>query len=329
MFSRDHHLSGRSQSRTRGATMARFIAPLAVVALLAITAWLEFDSRAAAEGAVRAYADSAASRYSQHISTLLRSHLVASTAPVRDLRLASNDSLPHPRVLSDRAWACDCGALGDVLFAFRFDFDDGRLTPDRALVAPVLRSLTRHVPQALPQITESANGSNATGPDGVLRKTAMVVFDTVASQPFVLSYELVADAANTPRALYGVATDPTHLREAYEELAAADSLLPPSITKGRPNDSLIVIRISDATTGTIFERPAPIPSGAASHTDTLDAWLGGQVVTLALRPELVSELLSRSAPRNPRPLQLALLAVAALLSLLALKFRRQRTWGFR
>ena len=111
MFSRDHHMSG-GPSRLRGATMTRFVAPLAVIALLAITAWLEFDSRAAAQGAVRDYAAVASSRYSQHIATLLKSHLVASTRPVRDLRLSPGDTLPHPRVLSERASQCDCGAVG-------------------------------------------------------------------------------------------------------------------------------------------------------------------------------------------------------------------------
>ena len=306
--------------------MARFIAPLAVIALLAITAWLEFDSRAAAQGAVREYAEEAASRYSEHIATLVQAHLVASTAPVREPRLALGDSLPHPRVLSDRAWACNCGAIGDVLFAFRYDFDNGRLVADRDLVAPVLRSLTRHVPQALPQITENGatagDGSDAIGSDGALRRTAMIAFDTVASQPFVFSYALVADATNRPRALFGVATDPSHFREAYERLAGADTLLPRSITKGRPNDSLIVIRTTDATTGTVFARPTPIPAGAVVHTDTLESWLGAQVVTVAIRPEFVKELITGGVPGTPRPLQLTLLLVAAVLSLLTLKLRR-------
>src|SRR5688500_2428602 len=191
-------------SRPRGATMPRLIAPLVVVALLAVTAWLEFDSRAAAEDAVRAHAEVASSRYSQHIATLLQSHLVASTAPVRDLVPGPEEELPHPRVLSERSWLCDCGAIGDVLFAFRYDFDDGRLVPDRDLVAPVLRSLTRHVPQALPQITETATASAEATASDSLRRTAMIAFDTVASQPFVFAYSLVADATNRPRALYEI-----------------------------------------------------------------------------------------------------------------------------
>ena len=312
--------------------MTRFIAPLAVIALLSITAWLEFDSRSAersrrtaAEGAVREYARVAASQYSKHITTALQSHLVATTAPIRDLRPGA--ALPDPRILSDHAWRCACGVIGDVLFAFRYDFDDGRLLPDRDLVPRVVRSLARHVPQALPQITENANAppgdSNGTGPDNVLRQSAMIVFDTVASQPFILTYALVSDATNRPRALYGLATDPKGLRNDYERLARTDSLLPSSITKGRPNDSLLAIRIADATTGTIFARPAPLPAGAVVHTDTLEKWLGAQVVTVAIRPELVNELHTGDPPPAPRPLQLTLLAGAAAISLLALRYRRR------
>jgi hypothetical protein len=333
VFSREHHhKSGGRLPRPRGATVARLIAPLTVVALLAVTAWLEFDARAAersrrtvAESAVREYAAAATAQYSHDIATLLQSHLVATTAPIRDSRLG--DALPPPKVLSDRAWQCNCGAIGDVLFTFRFDFDDGKLVPDRDLVAPVLRSLARHVPQALPQITENGNatadGSDATGSDGALRRTAMLVFDTVASQPFLFAYALVADATNRPRSLYGVATDPRDLREAYERLARSDSLLPASITKGRPNDSLMAVRTTDATSGTVFARPAPIPTGAVVHTDTLEAWLGAQVVTVAIRPELVSELLGGEVVPAPRPLQLTLLTLAAALTLLALILRRR------
>lgn len=317
-------MSGGSTSRTRGATSARFITPLAAITLLAITAWLEFDSRAAAAGAVREHAAIATSRYSQHIATLLQSHLVASTAPVREPRLPLGDSLPHPRALSDRAWLCDCGAIGDVLFAFRYDFNNGRLVTDRDLVAPVLRSLIRHVPQALPHITENgATTGDGADTDGALRRTAMIAFDTVASQSFVFSYALVADATNRPRALYGVATDPRHFREAYERLARADTLLPLSISKGRPNDSLIAIRTTDATTGTLFARPPPLPTGAVVHADTLEAWLGSQVITVALRPELVDELSTGGATGGPRPLQLTLLLAAAAVFLLTLKFRRR------
>ena len=328
MFSHDHHISSNPFSRHRGATLARLITPLAVVALLAVTAWLEFDSRATAEDAVRQHAAAAASRYSEHIATILQSHLTASTAPLRE-RLRLGDSLPHPRVLSEGAWRCDCGAIGDVLFAFQYDFDDGRLVPDRDLVAPVLRSLARHAPQALPQITENAAETADVSASDSLRRTAMIAFDTVASQPFVLAYALVADATNRPRALYGVATDPKEFREAYERLAAADSLLPRAITNGRPNDSLVVIRTADPTSGTIFVRLAPLPAGAVVHTDTLDAWLGGQVVTVAIRPELVKELMASGAPGGPRPLQLTLLGIAAVLSLLALWFRPRRAGRFR
>lgn len=324
MFSREHHRKpGTSSSRRRGSTTTRFIAPLAVITLLAITAWLEFDARRAAEGAVREYARVATSRYSEHIATLLKSHLTASTAPVRDLRLSTGDTLPDPRVLSERAWQCDCGAIGDVLFAFRYDFDDGQLVPDRDLVAPVLRSLARHVPQALPQITDNGSAGDGSDSADAVRRTSMIAFDTVASQPFVLSYALVADATNRPRALYGTATDPKHFREAYERLARADSLLPSSIPKGRPNDSLMVIRTTDATSGTVFERLAPLPTGAVVHTDTLDAWLGAQVVTVAIRPEFVKELVTGGVPGAPRPLQLTLLLLAAILSLLTLKLRRR------
>ena len=326
MFSREHRYGSAAElSRQHGATTAHFIAPLAVIALVAITAWLEFDARAAARSAVRDYAQAAASRYSQHITTLLRSHLAASTTPVRDLRASPDDSLPHPRVLFERAWQCNCGAIGNAQFTFRYDFTTSQLVPDRELVAPVLRSLARHVPQALPQITENAN-TTANGTDEVLRKTAMIVFDTVASQPFVISYALVADATNRPRALYGVATDASDFRGAYEKLAGTDSLLLPSVTKGRPNDSLMVIRATDATTAAIFERLAPLPSGAVVHVDTLDAWLGAQVVTVALRPGFVEELRTGGAAVAPRPLQLALLGLAAVVSLLTLKFRRRRTY---
>jgi signal transduction histidine kinase len=64
------------------------------------------------------------------------------------------------------------------------------------------------------------------------------------------------------------------------------------------------------------------------HTDTLDAWLGGQITTIAIRPDLAGTLLIGGIPASRLPLQLTLLAIAATLAGVALvQVRRTRELG--
>lgn len=328
--------SGRSR---RGGSVTQLAAPLAVLALLAITAKLTLDAvaaershRAAAESALRDYAAFASWQLSRQLASQMRTHLVLTLAPVRDLRLQPGSPLPHPRILADRARECDCGFKDDIVLAFRFDLDERRLTTDRAASADVTRDLVRHLSSAVDRISRRrARGSAEMQPEVAgdrLLQTAAVAFDTLGGQSFGLAYGTVLDAAARARTVYGVTFRLEHLAEDFGRLIGDAPLLPPSLMRDKPNDSLLAVSASHAATGTIFTTAVAPAPGVPAHVDTLAAWLGGQVNAVAIRPEHAGTLLIGGIPPSRLGLQLSLLAVAIALAVVALvQVRRTRELG--
>jgi signal transduction histidine kinase len=158
----------------------------------------------------------------------------------------------------------------------------------------------------------------------MLRMTSAIAYDTLAGEPFVLAYGLVLDTDARPVALYGLASRAKHLADDFANLLGSQPLLPPSLMRGMPNDSLLAIHAWHQAVGTIFATPVTT-AGVPAHADTLPAWLGGHVTTVAIRPELASTLLIGGIPATRLPLQLTLMAVAAALAIVALvQVRRTR-----
>jgi signal transduction histidine kinase len=324
--------------RPRQGGLTQLAAPLAVLALLAITAKLTIDARAAershraaAESALRDYAAFASWQLSRQLASHLRTHLMMSLDPVRHLSIRPGASLPHPRILADRARQCNCGFKGDIALAFRFNLGGGRLIPDRPVNAEVMRDLARFLPSATDRIASGwsrEGGDTAEMGGDMLRRTAAIAFDTLGGEPFVLAYGFVLDDETRPRALYGVASRLEHLAEDFGRILRDAALLPPSLMKGLPNDSLLTVRASHPATGTIYETAVAPSQGVTAHTDTLTAWLGGHVTTVAIRPELAATLLIGGIPASRLPLQLTLMAIAAALAIVALvQVRRTRELG--
>lgn len=315
--------------------MAQLATPLAVIALLAITARLTLDARsaershrAAAENALRDYAGFAAWQYERHLTGHMRSHLMMSLAPIRENRGRFEGPLPPPGVLVTHAGECNCGFKEDIVFAFRVELDGGKLVVDRPVSAEVQRAIARHVSSGAAQIAERGKETSAE-PEmhELLRRTATIALDTIAGQPLVMAYGFLMDNAWHARAVYGLVSTPRHLSTDVERVLQSEALLPPSLVKGRPNESLLAIRTVHPLVGTIYET-APAPAGVPVHTDTLDAWLGGTITTVAVRPELVNTLLIGGMPPSRLPLQLTMLVVATALALVALiQVRRTRELG--
>lgn len=332
----DPPASGGSAPRRYFAWLAPLATPLAVLALLAITASLTLDARSAershrtaAENALRDYASFASWEFSRHVTQHLRSHLMMSLGPVRDRRLREATPLPPPNVLSDRAQDCACGFGTDIAFAFRYQIGGGDLVTDRPVSAPVVRDLARHLGPAIQGIAKTLSEVQATATAGMsrdmLRYTSAIAMDTLGGQPFVLTYGLVLADGSRPRALYGTATDPSHLRKDFERVMRSETLLPPSLVRGMPNDSLLAIRTVHPVVGAIWQSSVPPVPGVSMHTDTLAAWLGGMITSVTIRPELAGTLLIGGLPASRLPLQLTLLAVATALAILALvQIRRTR-----
>jgi signal transduction histidine kinase len=321
--------------RRGAAAISHLATPLAVVALLAITAKLTLDARsaershrAAAERALRDYAGFAAWEFERHLSGHMRSHLMMTLAPIRESRRRSEKTLAAPHILTDHAGQCKCGFKDDIVFAFRIQLNGGKLVLDRPVPAATQQALVRHLQAGVGRI--AARGKVPTSEPEMhewLRRTATIAFDTLAGQPVVLAYGFLMDNNSRARAIYGVASNLSHLREDVERVIAEEALLPPSLVNGRPNDAVLAIRVLHPVIGMILET-APAPADVPMYTDTLEAGLGETITTVALRPELANSLLIGGIPPSRLPLQLTLLAVATALALVALlQVRRNRELG--
>lgn len=325
----------KSRPRRGAAAIIQLATPLAVLALLAITARLTLDARsaershrAAAESALRDYAGFAAWEFERHLSGHMRSHLMMSLSPIQESRRRSDPFLPPPSVLTDHAGECDCGFKKDIAFAFRLELDGGKLVFDRPVPSPTQRALARQIQAGVVQIAARGKVKGKT-PEmhELLRRTATVAFDTLAGQPLVLAYGFLMDKNWHARAVYGVASTPGHLGSDIRRVLNTEDLLPPSLVKKRPNDQLLSIRVMHPLVGTIHET-APAAPGVPMHTDTLETSLGGIITTVALRPELANSLLIGGIPPSRLPLQLTLLGVATALAMVALlQVRRNRELG--
>lgn len=307
--------------------------PAAVLLLLALVAGLIYHARAAeqshratAERALRDYAAFAAWEFSRHALEQVRSSASVTVLPAYRMRLASGAALPSPSLLSRQSITCSCEFGKDVRLGFRVTLPSGTLDTDRQADAPTRQAIMRH----LPEFRELAVALTDTGRDEFTEarpEWARVSFDTIAGESAMLMYTVMRDRKGVARAAYGVVGEPIQLGEAFTCIGDAGSgepLLPPSLTRGAPNDSMLHVRLEYPGGGTAYALGAPT-GGAHSASDTMPAEFGGLITVVELRPAMASSLLIGGVPQTRLPWLLALLGLAALLAALALvQLRRGR-----
>ena len=303
----------------------------AVLALLALIAWLTWEARAsdrsrrvAAEGVLRDYAAFAAWQFERAVRGYLSSHLSMSLSAVPRDPVRPGAPLPHPSLLSESVARCRCGFQEEVRFAFAVDLSAETIMVDRPLDPELESALSRFVGIGHElgrgiAVARDRRDEDGRGP-GVLR------FDSLAGSPYVLALAVVRDRSESPRALYGLAADPRHFTEDFARIVRDQPLLPPSLIGELPNDSALWIRISHPAAGTILGT-GPDSSRATSTvvTDTVAPSLGGLILTVAPRREIAQSLLIGGVPSSRLPLYLSLLTLAVALTGIALvQLRRAR-----
>ena len=100
------------------------------------------------------------------------------------------------------------------------------------------------------------------------------------------------------------------------------AVLPPSLTKGLPNDSLFAVQVSDANGRELFRSPRQYPptfSGEHTH-----AAFGGLVTRVSLNPDVASALVIGGLPESRLSLLLGVLALTVGLAAIGLaQLRRE------
>jgi signal transduction histidine kinase len=302
-----------------------------LVALLSVTvvlaASLAYEAhdaarshRVTAEHALRDYASVAAWEYVANVQERLRSAASEVLSPVTSVRASSPyELLAPPDLLTSPprdALACRPASGDSARVVFRVDLRDGSVSlggaiPDSAFVSWLRDTIVTHT--RLRYRPEMRYAAIADG----RRAAGRIVF-----------YGIRYAQHGAPLAAYGFTSCPRAITDGVlRDVMAAHELLPGSVTGGTSNDSLLVIRVSDATGADWFTSAGAGSRGVVSPYAS-DAALDGVGVPLVVRAalrETAPELLLVGRPPGSRlPVLLGLLALtAALASVALMQLRRE------
>lgn len=314
---------------------------LFAVALTALLAYRAFDASRAqqqqTERTLRDYAGFAAFQ----IKNATFSRIAMQHRPAFDLllrRINARGPTP-PRIDAKRSAAlldsgrhlCQC--FEGVGFFFHVNFADRSIettASNLATPANVGRIRDTIIAHAVPPRREPPPGARAVAapaaPLGVpiISQYFVIVFKQLEGRPYVSVYMLSVDARNTPLAAYGyvVPAEPV-VGGAVKNVLRSQPVLPRTLTRDLSVDSVLAVKVSDASRTLIFEtNPGVLMRYGA--TDSLEARLGSLHFEVAINPAAAGRLIIGGLPRSRLPEVLATAFVAVcLLGLLLYQFRRQ------
>jgi signal transduction histidine kinase len=201
---------------------------------------------------------------------------------------------------------CRCGTLRESTVYIRVDIPAGR---DLVLPPGV-------TPAAATGLEQRLRTEHQSRPE--LRRGLFVAHLPGIFSPGVVAYEVTLDDDNDqPRAIYGIAMDPSGVEELFEEWHEDVALLPAAIADDMPNDSLVSLDVRAPTGELLFASQSRYPADYAS-TDTLSSDLGSLLVQAAVRPDAAEYLIIGGLPASRIPLLSTLLILTLCLGVAAL-----------
>jgi len=310
---------GRAGGHRSAPIIALLLLTLSVTALMAWEAQSAARGhREAARGALRDYAGFAAFLYRQAGRNALmragggaiyRFEMVRPAGPAAPLPPLA-DALAHIHE------PCPvCPPIDSVRGYFSLDLRDGSAErtgtalpePARAWLADTARKLTR----------------GAARPENGLE--AYILLTRAGGLDRALTYLVRREPGGQAVALFGLEANPRTLaKAAFAPVYASQNVLPPSLTRGRAADSLLSLTVLDAAGRELYASPRRYDGGVAAM-DTVGSLVGGMRVRVNLRPAAQGRLLIGGMPKARLPFLLALLALSAGLTAVALaQLRRER-----
>ena len=302
-----------------------------LVALLSLTVFLAASlayeahdaarsHRVTAERALRDYASVAAWEYVANVQERLGSAASEILSPVTSVRASSPyELLAPPDLLTSPArdvLACRPGSGDSARVVFRVDLRDGSVslggaTPESSFVTWLRDTVVTHTRlRYRPEMRYAALADSRRAP-------GRIVF-----------YAIRYAQHGAPLAAYGFTSCQRAVADGVlRDVMTAHALLPGAVTGGTSNDSLLVIRVSDAT-GAVWYSSARLANGAVASPYASEVSLDGVgvplVVQAALRANAPELLLVGRPPGSRLPVLLGLLALTAALAAVALmQLRRE------
>lgn len=154
------------------------------------------------------------------------------------------------------------------------------------------------------------------------------LFSRINGRAYVFAHVLMFDRFNTPLFAYGYAVPgEPFVGDAVRFVLRMQPVLPRTLTRDLKPDSILAVRVTDASRQLIYESDPP-PDPRYTFADSIDIRLGGLHFDVAITPAAAGRLLIGGLPKSrlPEVLGTAFVAVS-LLILLMYQFRRQEELG--
>jgi len=312
--------------RNRSAAIIALL--LVTLALSGVIAWEAQDAarghRDAANGALRDYAGFAAFLYRQMGRVFLQRTAGPLLYPFERVAPASaTAALPSVREFAGATGAAGadcayCPKMDSVRGYFRLDLRDGAMETTAAPLPEATRAWLADTVRAL-----------AAHPRNEMGFEMMVIFTPARMEPRAFGYLVRRDPAQRAIAAYGFESNPRVLVDAaFRRIFGSKDVLPRSLTRGMPHDSLLALTVRDPAGRVLYASPRDFTAAAMVGRDTTDATLGNLRVEVALRPASAERLLIGGLPRSRLPHLMLLMALSVGLTAVALvQLRRERELG--
>lgn len=308
-------------------------APLVAVLLLtlvvagAITwvAWLSTSShRAAAEDAMRDYAEFAAANFTDAAGKALYggSMAILSSVGAGSATMEADHVYPLSTLRKAAGEMRDWGWMYVPSPSYVFSYDlathkmdvSGETMPNDWEQGRLLDSLRAN----FDTVTATSEGA---GPHD---RALWVMADSSSHGTEIFLMVYIHGVHATPDMVYGFSiVFHTYAQTVLPQLAQATPLVPRSLSHGLPNDSLLSVTVRDAGGRVMYQSPA---TGLTAFGATQQLWRFagvGPTVQIAVRQQAADMLLRGGIPRNRVPLLIALLLCTGALVVVAFHLSRR------
>lgn len=280
--------------RPRGSTLQ--LGFLGATMILAI--WLGYQAADAArsheravEAALADYAGISAWEFARAVRSDVDDVLRDAFRPVR--RRMRRD-LPPPQAAgwnlqeAARAEGCVCPGFAHPSLLFRITMDPVRVETVPDGLGPA--EADRLVQLILSQPMERRSDGIVTAPAG-----------TVGPDDVAIGFYLSRDERDAIEVVYGFVLDVTALGDLLQAVYEDRALLPQPIARGQPNDSLLTVRVRDAS-GMVVWASHPVEPTRWNASEPIGRDFGTLVAEATIRPEAAPRLIIGGLPNSRLPL---------------------------
>ncbi len=296
--------------------VAILLLTLALAGVLTYEAWdAARRHRSSAERTLREYASFAAWEFNISVKEQLYSNLVWILAPIAHSEPQPIDvPLPSPAILAPafavkRAIRCEPELEPSL---FRVDMFTGKVATHGT---PLSREMSAWVRDTV--LAEVRGGRYWRD------YYYSAVFGTVNGERRSIVYQVKWDKGGRPIAAYGFEFCVRRFATpSIQAVLMKGAILPPTITQGSPNDSILSVVVRDGLGGELFRSKQSYRSPYHS-TNTLN-YFGGLTTEVTFRPDVADRMMIGGLPGSRLPLLLGVLALTLALVLTGLmQLRRE------